>query len=56
MPEVFHAAAASNYAAIGEVLPSEHGKLSLALRRPMGVITCITVYSAPGSANSKPFL
>jgi aldehyde dehydrogenase (NAD+) len=46
-PEVFYAAAASNYAAIGEVMPSEHGKLSMALRRPMGVITCISPWNFP---------
>lgn len=47
VPEVFHAAAASNYAAIGEVLPSENGKFSLAVRRPMGVITCISPWNFP---------
>jgi acyl-CoA reductase-like NAD-dependent aldehyde dehydrogenase len=53
VPEVFHAAAASNYAAIGEVLPSEHGKLSLALRRPMGVITCISPWNFPALLTAR---
>jgi aldehyde dehydrogenase (NAD+) len=53
VPEVFHAAAASNYAAIGEVLPSENGKLSLALRRPMGVITCISPWNFPSLLTAR---
>lgn len=47
VPEVFYAAAASNYAAIGEVLPSENGKLSMAMRRAMGVITVISPWNFP---------
>lgn len=46
-PEVFYAAAASNYAAIGEILPSENGKFSMAMRRPMGVVTCISPWNFP---------
>ena len=53
VPEVFHAAAASNYAAIGEVLPSESGKLSLALRRPMGVVTCISPWNFPALLTAR---
>ncbi|MDP3083775.1 MAG: aldehyde dehydrogenase family protein [Rubrivivax sp.] len=47
VPEVFYAAAASNYAAIGEVLPSENGKLSMAMRRAMGVVTVISPWNFP---------
>ena len=47
VPEIFYAAAASNYAAIGEVIPSEHGKLSMAVRRPMGVISVISPWNFP---------
>ena len=47
VPEIFHAAAASNYAAIGEVLPSEHGKVSMAVRRPMGVVSVISPWNFP---------
>ena len=47
VPEIFHAAAASNYAAIGEVLPSEYGKVSMAVRRPMGVVTVISPWNFP---------
>lgn len=53
MAEVFYAAAASNYASIGEVMPSESGKLSLALRRPMGVITCISPWNFPGILTAR---
>jgi aldehyde dehydrogenase (NAD+) len=47
VPEIFYAAAASNYAAIGEVIPSEFGKLSLAMRRPMGVVSVISPWNFP---------
>ena len=53
VPEVFHAAAASNYASIGEVMHSEHGKFSLAVRRPMGVITCISPWNFPGVLTAR---
>lgn len=53
VPEVFYAAAASNYAAIGEVLPSENGKLSMAMRRPMGVITCISPWNFPSLLTAR---
>jgi vanillin dehydrogenase len=53
VPEVFYAAAASNYAAIGEVLPSENGKLSMAMRRPMGVITCISPWNFPALLTAR---
>ncbi len=47
VPEIFHAAAASNYAPIGEVIPSDSGKLSMAMRRPMGVISVISPWNFP---------
>ncbi len=47
VPGVFRAAAASNYAAIGEVLPSEYGKVSMAIRQPMGVVTVISPWNFP---------
>lgn len=47
VPEIFHAAAAANYAPIGEVLPSEHGKVSMAVRRPMGVVSVISPWNFP---------
>ena len=53
VPEVFYAAAASNYASIGEVLPSEHGKLSMAVRRPMGVVSVISPWNFPVILTSR---
>jgi len=47
VPEIFYAAAASSYAPIGEVIPSEHGKLSMAVRQPMGVISVISPWNVP---------
>ncbi|NQV56068.1 MAG: aldehyde dehydrogenase family protein [Rhodospirillales bacterium] len=52
-PEVFYAAAASNYAAIGEIIPSEFGKLSMAVRRPMGVISVISPWNFPVVLTSR---
>jgi len=47
VPEIFYAAAASSYAPIGEVIPSEHGKLSMAVRQPMGVVSVISPWNFP---------
>ncbi|MCZ7565888.1 MAG: aldehyde dehydrogenase family protein [Burkholderiales bacterium] len=47
VPEIFHSAAAANYAPIGEVIPSEYGKLSLAVRQPMGVVSVISPWNFP---------
>ncbi len=55
VPEVFHAAAASNYAPIGEVMPSEHHKLSIAMRRPIGVVTVISPWNFPSLLTSRGF-
>ncbi len=44
---VFRAAAALNYAAIGEILPSEHQKVSMAIRQPMGVVSVISPWNMP---------
>jgi aldehyde dehydrogenase (NAD+) len=53
--EVFNAAAASNYAAIGEVMPSEHHKLSIAVRRPIGVVSVISPWNFPLLLTSRGF-
>ncbi|PCJ90492.1 MAG: aldehyde dehydrogenase, partial [Hyphomicrobiales bacterium] len=45
--EIFPAAAAANYGSIGDVLPSEFGKLSLAVRRPIGVVSVISPWNFP---------
>jgi len=36
-----------NYNAIGEVIPSEFGKLSMAIRRPIGVVSVISPWNFP---------
>ena len=51
--ETFRAAAALCYAAIGEVLPSHHGKVSTAVRVPMGVIGVISPWNVPGILTSR---
>ncbi|MDH4188592.1 MAG: aldehyde dehydrogenase family protein [Betaproteobacteria bacterium] len=47
VPEIFHAAAASTYTPIGEIIPSEHGKVSLAMRQPLGVVSVISPWNFP---------
>jgi aldehyde dehydrogenase (NAD+) len=54
--EIFPAAAAAAYQAIGEVLPSEHNKVSLAVRRPMGVISVISPWNFPLILSSRGFM
>ncbi len=47
IPDVFRAAAAMNYNAIGEVMPSDHHKVSMAVRRPIGVVSVISPWNFP---------
>lgn len=47
IPNVFRAAASMNYQPIGEVMPSDYGKLSMAIRRSMGVISVISPWNFP---------
>ncbi|MFT7596764.1 MAG: acyl-CoA reductase-like NAD-dependent aldehyde dehydrogenase, partial [Paracoccaceae bacterium] len=53
--EVFRAAAAATYGPIGEVLPSEHGKVSTAVRYPMGVVAVISPWNFPAILSSRGF-
>ncbi len=53
--EVFRAAAAMCYNPIGEVIPSEHGKFSTAVRQPMGVVSVISPWNFPGILSSRGF-
>jgi acyl-CoA reductase-like NAD-dependent aldehyde dehydrogenase len=52
---VFRAAAALAYAPIGDVMPSEHGKVSMAVRRPMGVVTVISPWNFPALLTARGF-
>ncbi|MCB1340676.1 MAG: aldehyde dehydrogenase family protein [Pseudooceanicola sp.] len=53
--EVFRSAAALCYQNIGEVLPSEHGKLMMATRYPLGVVSVISPWNMPGILTSRGF-
>jgi len=55
MPEMLKAAAAMCYAPIGEILPSLNGKVSTAVRFPMGVIAVISPWNMPGILATRPF-
>lgn len=53
--DVFRAAAASLYGPIGEVLPSAYGKVSTAVRVPMGVVSVISPWNFPGVLTARGF-
>ncbi len=53
--EVFRSAAAACYMPLGEVLPSEYGKVSTATRSPMGVISVISPWNFPGVLTARGF-
>jgi aldehyde dehydrogenase (NAD+) len=55
VPEIFRAAAAACYDSLGEILPSEHGKFSTAVRVPMGVISVISPWNFPGILSARGF-
>ena len=52
---VFRAAAAAAYQVNGEILPSEHGKLSLVMRVPLGVVSVISPWNFPMVLSSRGF-
>jgi aldehyde dehydrogenase (NAD+) len=52
---VFRAAAAAAYQVNGEILPSEHGKISLVMRIPLGVVTVISPWNFPLILSSRGF-
>lgn len=53
--EVFRSASASCYGPAGEVLPSEYGKVSTAVRYPLGVISVISPWNFPGVLTARGF-
>jgi aldehyde dehydrogenase (NAD+) len=53
--EVFRSASALCYQNIGEVLPSEHGKVMMATRFPLGVVSVISPWNMPGILTSRGF-
>jgi aldehyde dehydrogenase (NAD+) len=52
---VFRAAAAAAYQVNGEILPSDHGKLSLVVREPLGVVSVISPWNFPLILSSRGF-
>jgi aldehyde dehydrogenase (NAD+) len=52
---VFRAAAAAAYQVNGEILPSEHGKVSLVMRVPLGVVSVISPWNFPMILGSRGF-
>jgi aldehyde dehydrogenase (NAD+) len=52
---VYRAAAAAAYQVTGEILPSDHGKLSLVVREPLGVVTVISPWNFPLILSSRGF-
>lgn len=52
--DCWHAAAAACYTSVGEVLPSEHNKVSLAVRKPLGVVSVISPWNVPLVLTSRP--
>ena len=53
--ETFRAAAGLCYGAIGEILPSQYGKVSTAVRVPTGVVGVISPWNVPGILTSRGF-
>jgi len=49
------AAAAAAYQVNGEILPSDHGKISLVMREPLGVVSVISPWNFPLILSSRGF-
>jgi aldehyde dehydrogenase (NAD+) len=52
-PGIFRAAAAAVYQMTGEILPSDHGKVSMVVRKPLGVVTVISPWNFPLLLSSR---
>jgi aldehyde dehydrogenase (NAD+) len=52
---VYRAGAAAAYQVTGEILPSDHGKLSLVVREPLGVVSVISPWNFPLILSSRGF-
>ena len=50
---LYRAAAAAAYQSTGETLPSDHGKVSLVVRQPLGVVTVISPWNFPLLLSSR---
>jgi acyl-CoA reductase-like NAD-dependent aldehyde dehydrogenase len=52
-PTVYRAAAAEAYRPLGETLPSDHGKVSIVERTPLGVVSVISPWNVPLLLSSR---
>jgi aldehyde dehydrogenase (NAD+) len=52
-PGIFRAAAAAVYQMTGDILPSDHGKVSMVVRQPLGVVTVISPWNFPLLLSSR---
>jgi acyl-CoA reductase-like NAD-dependent aldehyde dehydrogenase len=50
---IYRAAAAAVYQLTGEILPSEHGKVSMVVRKPLGVVSVISPWNFPLLLSSR---
>jgi len=50
---IYRAAAAAAYQVEGEILPSDHGKISMAVRQPLGVVSVISPWNFPLLLSSR---
>lgn len=50
---VYRAAAAAAYQVNGEILPSDHGKVSMIMREPLGVVSVISPWNFPLILSSR---
>ncbi len=53
VPGVFRAAAAAVYQLTGEILPSDHHKVSMVTRQPLGVVSVISPWNFPYLLSSR---
>jgi len=50
---IYRAAAATVYQMTGEILPSDHGKISMVVRQPLGVVSVISPWNFPLLLSSR---
>ena len=53
VPGVFRAAASAAYQVSGETVPSDHGKISMIVRQPLGVVSVISPWNFPLLLSSR---
>ncbi len=53
VPGIYRSAAAAVYQMTGEILPSDHGKVSMVVRQPLGVVSVISPWNFPLLLSSR---